>query len=83
MNIFSSGKDRDANIGELVLEILMSSNIDSITNLNLRSNESWFKNPNTEEERSGNVDLLVELIAKQAGLQKIYLGGNAFFATAK
>ena len=69
---FSSDNVENENIGELVLEILMSSSIDSITDLNLRMNSSWF----TGEARSGNIDLLVELITKQTGLQKINLGGN-------
>ena len=82
MHNFSQDKDRDVNIGELVLEILLSSNIDSITDLDISFNDSWFKNPSTGEERSGNVDLLVELIAKQAGLQKINLRDNHFSYTA-
>ena len=51
-------------MGELVLESLLSSDIDSITDLNLRFNASWFKHSNTQEERSNNVDLLAELISK-------------------
>ena len=87
MNFFSCNNDRVENIGELVLEVLLSSNIDSITDLGLSGNESWFKNPNSLEERSYNVDLLLELISKQAGLQKIGFGGdkddnNAFSSIA-
>ena len=74
MSGFSQGNDKNENIGELVLEILLSSNIDSITVLDLSSNSSWF----TGEARSGNIDLLVELITKQTGLQKINLGGNIY-----
>ena len=77
MKYFSDDYNDDKeNIGELILEALLSSNIDSITDLNLVNNYSWFKNPNTREERSGNIDLLVELILKQASLQKIDLNGN-------
>jgi len=68
MNQFSGIKDFSENIGELVLEILLSSNINSIADLNLSENYSWFHNPETEEEREGNVDLLAELISKQTGL---------------
>ena len=51
MEIFSADKDRVENIGELVLEALLSSNIDTITDLNIGVNESWFKHPDTKEER--------------------------------
>ena len=64
MEGFSDDNDKNENIGELVLEILLSSSIDSITDLDLRENLSWFKG----EERKGNVDLLMELITKQTGL---------------
>ena len=74
MDTFSHDRDIEQNIGELILESLLSSNIDSITELDLAYNSSWFKNPKIGEDRSGNVDLLVELINKQASLQKIYLG---------
>ena len=43
MSEFSSGSDKIENIGELVLEILMSSSIDSITDLDLGGNSSWFR----------------------------------------
>ena len=82
MRRFSSDNVENENIGELVLEILMSSNIDSITDLDFSQN-SWFCHPDTEEERSGNVDLLVELITKQTGLQKINLEENEFSDAAK
>ena len=36
------------NIGELILEPLLSSNIDSITELSLARNFSWFKHPDSE-----------------------------------
>ena len=62
MSSFSKKEDREENIGELVFETLLNSNIESITDLNLRENRSWFWNPVTREERSSNVDLLAELI---------------------
>ena len=34
--------------------------------------------PKTSEERSGNIELLVELITKQAGLNQINLNNNFF-----
>ena len=64
-------KDREENIGEFVLETLLSSNIESITDLNLRDNRSWFN-----EESLSNVSLLAELISKQTGLQNISIGAN-------
>ena len=80
---FSSDEDSKQNIGELILEPLLSSNIDSITHMNLAYNESWFINPYTREERSGNVDLLVELILKLTSLQKIDLGCARFSVNAR
>ena len=68
MQGFSYDNYRVENMGELVLETLLSSNIDSITNLNLDGNFSWFKHRATNEERSSNVDLLAELISRHAGL---------------
>ena len=52
---FSKDNDSEQNIGELVLEALLSSNIESITNLSFRENSSWFNH-------AGNADLLAELI---------------------
>ena len=63
MERFSINKDSDENIAELVFEIFLSSNIQSITDLNLSYNSSWFKHPNSQEERSSNVELLIELIS--------------------
>ena len=83
MRYFSYAYDREQNIGELVLESLLSSNIVSITDLDLGYNKSWFKHPETYEERSGNIDLLVELISKLTGLQKINLNGNKLPSIAK
>ena len=59
---FSGDSDREENIGELVHETLLNSNIESISDLDLSCNYSWFWNPVTREERSSNVDLLAELI---------------------
>ena len=64
-------------MGEIVLESVLTSQIDSINDLNLGINKSWFR-----EDRSGNTDLLAELISKQAGLQHIKLGYNYFTSTA-
>ena len=47
MRRFSDNCDRDQSIGELILESLLSSNIDSITDLNLVDNSSWFELPDT------------------------------------
>ena len=49
------------NIGEIVLETLISFNIGSVTDLDFSTNPSWFR-------RFNNVELLAELILKQAGL---------------
>ncbi len=82
MENFSGVKDREENIGEYVLEALLSSKINSITDLNLSSNSSWFEHPDTEEERVVSVDLLAELITKQAGLQSLNLEWNFFYSNA-
>ena len=58
MNNFSYYRDDNENIGELILEALLASTIDSIVDLNLNRNSSLFK-------QSGNVDLLAEVIPKQ------------------
>ena len=76
MEYFSDFEDRDESMGELILEALLSSQIESISDLNFSINSSWFRNPVTRDEREGNVDLLSELISKQAGLQHINLGGD-------
>ena len=51
MAVFSWDGDREEDTGQLVLESLLSSNIDSISDLNLGGNRSWFYNPDTNEER--------------------------------
>ena len=82
MLAFSYISDCEQNIGELVLEALLSSNIDSIIDLDLGSNTSWFKHPYTQEERSDCVDLLVELISKQTDLKQLNLSYNLFTSNA-
>ena len=71
----SDDSDVNENIGELILDSLLSSNINSITNLQLTRNSPWFKIP-------GNVDILAELITKQAGLEYIILKMNWFTSKA-
>ena len=85
MSFFSYFYDYSENIGELVLEMLLSSNIDSITSLNFSQNSSWFDNSDMNEDRSANVDLLAEFISKQLGIQYIDLSGslNSSNATKK
>ena len=82
MSEFCDGQDREENMGEHILEALLSANIDTINDLNIGSNEIWFIDPVTLEERSGNVDLLIELITKQAGFQHLNIGGNHFSCNA-
>ena len=48
---FSRNKDIEESMGEFVLEALLSSNIDNIAELNLNGNSSWFKHPDTKEEK--------------------------------
>ena len=47
MTYFSSDRDANKNIGEMFFEALLSSYIDSIANLDLNDNSSWFYNPKT------------------------------------
>ena len=82
MNSFCENNDRVKNTGEFVLEALLNSNIESINDLNLYGNESWFRHPDTEEEILSNVALLAELISKQTGLQHLNLGGYYFNSNA-
>ena len=42
---FSRSSDHIENIGKLVFEILMSSSINSITDINFNTNEYWFCKP--------------------------------------
>ena len=76
MDKFSKDEDIHENIGELVFETLLYSSINSITDLNLSDNKSWFIKPQTKEERSGNVELLAELISMQVGIQHLNLSEN-------
>ena len=68
LNGLSEDRDVNENIGELVLESLLSSDINSITELRLGSNKSWFRHPVTKERKSGNIVLLEGLLQKLAGL---------------
>ena len=65
-------------MGEIVLESLLSSNIDTITNLDFDGNSSWLVNRQTKELRTSNFELLLDLINKQTALQTLYLRGNDF-----
>ena len=76
MNQFSEYNDFNENIGELILETLLSSRIDSITDLSLSSNRSWFWDPKNDEERFSNKEMLLEVISKLTGLQHLYLTNN-------
>ena len=78
---FSGSYDREENIGELILGSLQSSNIDTITDLNLSHNDSWFLDPSTMEEKSG-VDLLAEILTKQLGLLHLNLDYNHLSSSA-
>ena len=82
MEGFSHDKDRYQNIGELVFETLLNTSVNSIIDLNLDNNKSWFWQPDTKEERSGNIDLLAELISRQTRLQNINLSYNQFSSNA-
>ena len=82
MGYFSCNLDKVENIGELILEALLNSNIESINDLNLFNNPSWFRHPDTKEEIFSNVALLAELISKQAGLQHLNLVVNYFTSNA-
>lgn len=75
---FSGRDDIEENIGELVLETLLSSNIDSITELDLGNNKSWFWLDGNDEPRFSNVDYLNELVTKQVGIQTLGLRYNYF-----
>ena len=69
---WSNGSDDS---GEVVLEALLTSSIESIIDLDLSGNSPWFQNP-------GNVDLLAEVISKQAGIHHIKLCDNKFSSDA-
>ena len=82
MNSFCENNDRVKNTGEFVLEALLNSNIESINDLDFYENPSWFRHPGTKEEIFSNVELLAELIYKQASLQHLNLGLNLFSSNA-
>ena len=65
----------DTNIGEVILEALLTSSIDLIVDLNLGHNKSWFKHPE-------NANLLAEVISKQSGIKHINLSCNEFSSDA-
>ena len=50
MDRFSDSYEQQENVGEIVQEALLSSNINTITDLNLSSNGTWFQHPDTEKE---------------------------------
>ena len=81
MNSFSF-IDVNENCAEIVFETLLNSNIDCIINLDLSNNPEWFTHHETKEERTSNVELLVEVITKQTCIQKLYLGKNGFSDSA-
>ena len=82
MNAFSAKCDRGVIMGENILEALLNSNIQSITDLVFSNNQSWFYHPYSQGDRSGNVELLAELISRQSGLQHLNLAVNYFYPSA-
>lgn len=56
---FSTDDIFEESLGELVLQCLLSSSIDSIIDLDLGGNASWF-----EDERESNVELLADVCIK-------------------
>ena len=82
MYAFSGDSDREQNIGELVFETLLNASVDSLIELDISCNESWFSNPSTREERTDNVSLLSELISRQTRLRVNNLNAISFSSTA-
>ena len=76
MHSFSSWSDSEQSIGELILETLLNFTVDSLIELNLGENKSWFK------QRSANIALLSELISRQTRLRIISLSKNEFSSIA-
>ena len=78
MSAFSENINDSENIGEIVLETLLSSNIESIAIISLYLNPSWFELPQIGELRirTSNVELLVDLINKQTTLKTFDLREN-------
>ena len=66
----------DIQVGQLYLETLLNSNIESITEIRLEGNSMWF------EENENNVELLGEFISKQTCIQHLNLGQNKFSSNA-
>ena len=54
----------EVNMCALIIEPLLNSNIDSITDLDLYNNLWWFKQPNQGDHIDSNIVLLAELITK-------------------
>ena len=46
---YSEKEDKNENIGEFMLETILSSRIESIKDLDLSGNPSWFHHPDTQE----------------------------------
>ena len=44
LNLFSNENDRDQSAGDIILEALHNSSINTIQDLNLGFNRSWFEN---------------------------------------
>ena len=86
MEEFSRYNESDGkNVGETILESLLSSNIDSITDINLGCNRTWFNKSGSHGtllEICSNVNLVSELISKQAGIHHINLRYNLFTSNA-
>ena len=82
MKNYSSNVDKDQNIGELIFETLLNYRVDTIVELNLSINQSWFMHPGTHEERTGNIDHFTEFISRQTHLQIIDLSWNELSSNA-
>ena len=79
MELFSSNKDVNESVGELILEAFLNSSIQTIKHLNLSWNESWFNHGDTKEEREGIVEMLTEIISMQTECPNVLnLGRNRF-----
>ena len=76
MQRFDKDDSKDQNKGELILETLLISNINTIIDLNLCNNKNWFKQPIKKDERCSNIELLADLISKQSDLQHLNLNEN-------
>ena len=56
LEYFSKNNDKDGSIGNFILKSLVASNIESIIDLDLSANSSWFKHADIGEDLSGPVD---------------------------